>query len=232
MTMATGICWLDLGLVDYGAAFARQEELHRRRLAGQVPDIILFQENFPVITIGRAGSDEHLLISRESLGQRGIGLYNVSRGGDITYHGPGQLVISPILHLKERVSNVHCYVRLIEQVVIDLLAGYGIIGRRVEGASGVWVGEKKIAALGIAVRHGVTQHGVAINVNPDLAYFNYIVPCGLKNRGVTSLAALGVPFPSVLQVRDEFLREFSRVFAVEVGAANISCEVNSKWQSK
>lgn len=220
--MADRVAWLDLGLTEYLAAFALQEELHRRRAAGELPDVILFQENFPVITIGRSGSEENLLVSRDFLEQRGIALHRVSRGGDITYHGPGQLVISPILRLQERSDTVHDYARLLERIVIDLLAGYGVTGRREAGASGVWVGDRKIAALGIAVSQGVTMHGVAINVSPDLACFNYIVPCGLKNRGVTSLAAEGGPPPSLARVRDDFLSGFSRVFAVRIESENFS----------
>ena len=109
-------------------------------------------------------------------------LRRVSRGGDVTYHGPGQLVISPILKLREMALGVHQYLRLLEQVVINLLAIYGINGNRVDGASGVWLGDKKIAAVGIAVKSGITQHGVAINVCPDLSYFDYIVPCGLHQQ--------------------------------------------------
>lgn len=221
MTVAGRVVWLDLGLTEYLAAFAVQEELHRRRAAGELPDVILFQENYPVITIGRSGAAENLLVSREFLAQRGIALHHVSRGGDITFHGPGQLIISPILRLQDRADTVHGYARLLEQVVIDLLAGYGVAGRRETGASGVWVGNRKIAALGIAVSQGVTMHGVAINVSPDLACFGYIVPCGLKDRGVTSLAAEGGPPPPLTRVRDDFLSGFARVFAVRTDNENI-----------
>ncbi len=221
MTTPGHVRWLDLGLVGYEEAFKVQETLHWRRRNGQEQDFLLFQENFPVITIGKSGSEDHLLISREILAQNGIGVLSVSRGGDITYHGPGQLVVSPILLLKDFVQGVHQYVRLLEQVAINLLARYGVIGQRVEGASGVWVGDKKIAAIGIAVKHGVTQHGLALNINPDLSHFNLIVPCGIKDKGITSFGALGVPVTSLQQVRDDFIREFSLMFGVQMDEANI-----------
>lgn len=221
MTAPIHVRWHDLGFIGYEEAFAVQETLHWRRLNGQEQDFLLFQENFPVITMGRSCSEEHLLVSREMLAQNGIDVLHTSRGGDITYHGPGQLVVSPILRLKDHVRGVHQYVRLLEQVVINLLPGYGVIGQRLEGASGVWVGDKKIAAVGIAVKHGVTQHGVAINVNPDLSHFNLIVPCGIKNKGITSFRALGVPVANLQQVRDDFLREFSINFSVQMDEASI-----------
>lgn len=216
--------WLDLGLVSYEAAFAVQETLHWRRRNGLEQDFLLFQENFPVITIGKSGSEKHFLVSREILAQQGISILYVSRGGDITYHGPGQLVVSSLLRLKDHVQGVHQYVRLLEQVVINLLAKYGVVGQRLERASGVWVGNKKIAAIGIAVKHGLTQHGVAINVNPDLAHFNWIVPCGIKDKGVTSLSELGVPITHLRQVRDDFLYEFSIIFGVQMNKASIDVE--------
>jgi len=208
------IAWVDLGLVGYDEAFAVQTALHLRRRHEEGPNIILFQENFHVITLGRSASAEHLLASPQLLAERSITVRDVSRGGDISYHGPGQLVISPILKLSDLVQGVHQYVRMLEQVVINLLAVYGIRAGRVEGASGVWVGNKKIAALGIAIKHGITQHGVAINVCPDLSCFDLIVLCGLKDKGVTSLQALGVAVPTLQEVRDCFLHEFARVFAI------------------
>jgi len=210
------LAWMDLGIIGYDEAFAIQTALHLRRRNEAGPNVILFQENFHVITLGRSASAEHLLASPRLLEERGVTVCSVSRGGDITYHGPGQLVISPIVKLSDLVQGVHQYVRQLEQVVIDLLAGYGVDSGRVEGASGVWVGDKKIAAVGIAVKNGIAQHGVAINVCPDLSYFDLIVPCGLKGKGVTSLKELGVPVPSLQQVRDNFLQEFSRIFAVQM----------------
>lgn len=207
--------WMDLGLIGYDEAFAIQTALHQRCKESEGLGTILFQENFHVITFGRWACVENLLVSRETLQQRGVTLRSVSRGGDVTYHGPGQLVISPIFKLREMELGVHQYVRLLEQVVINLLATHGINGIRVDGASGVWLGDKKIAAVGIAVRSGITQHGVAINVCPDLSYFDFIVPCGLRNRGVTSMQAQGAGVVGLQPIRDLFLCEFSTVFEVE-----------------
>ncbi len=220
--------WHDLGFVGYEEALAVQELLHWRRWNGKEQDFVLFQENFPVVTIGRSGSEKHILASRELLAQKGIAMLQVSRGGDVTYHGPAQLVISPILYLKQHVRSVHQYVRLLEQVVINLLAGYGVQAQRLEGASGVWVGDQKIAAIGIAIKHGVTQHGVAINVNPDLSHFNFIVPCGIKDKGITSLKALDAPVASMQRVRDDFIREFSVIFGAQMcESINIEHEVKT-----
>ncbi|HWR39462.1 MAG TPA: lipoyl(octanoyl) transferase LipB [Patescibacteria group bacterium] len=215
------ILWLDLDRVEYGAAFAVQETLYQRcREQGQ--DILLFQENHPVITLGRSASDEHITAPREQLLRAGIAVRQVSRGGDVTYHGPGQLVISPILHLKEYVRTVHEYVRQLEQVMLNLLTLYGFDGQRIAGASGVWVGEKKVAAIGIAVRHGITQHGMAINVHPDLRHFEYIIPCGIQDKGVTSLQELGAGTLTLEQVRNDFLAEFSRHFGVGLMARTVN----------
>jgi lipoyl(octanoyl) transferase len=226
--MSDPIEWLDLGLVGYHEAFAVQEMLHDRRRNSQGHDILLFQENFPTITIGKSGSEEHVLADHHKLAAQGINVVYVSRGGDVTYHGPGQLVISPILQLKNRVQGVHQYVRFIEQVVINLVAKYGILGQRIEGASGVWVSDKKVAALGIAVRNGITQHGVAINVAPNLSHFNMIIPCGIKDKGVTSLQELDVCVTDLQQVRDDFISEFSNVFQVKVTKGDINEGVKYK----
>ncbi len=217
-----GLEWIDLGLIAYDEAFAFQAALHERRCRNQSPDTIIFQENFHTITFGRAASTEKLLISRETLQQRGVVVRSVSRGGDATYHGPGQLVISPVIELEKRALGVHRYVRLLERTVIGVLAGYGIKGQRAAGASGVWLGDKKIAAVGIAVKSGVTQHGIAINVCPDLSCFDYIIPCGLPDKGATSIEAQGAGVVCLKEVRDKFLCEFSAVFEVEVKEASCS----------
>jgi len=218
LTNPVRIEWMDLGLIGYDEAFAVQTELYERRLRNECPGTILFQENFHVITFGRWASEDNLLVSRDTLQRNGVSVRNVSRGGEVTYHGPGQLVISPILKLERMAIGVHKYMRRLEQVVINLLAAWGIAGKRAPGASGVWIGNRKIAAVGIAVKSGITQHGVAVNVCTDLSYFDTIVPCGLRNRGVTSMKAQGAGGDlSLRQVRDRFLYEFSNLFEVEVG---------------
>ena len=183
--------------------------------------MIIFQECYPVITIGKSGSEAHLLLSKEELSKKGIDVLYSSRGGDITYHGPGQLIVSPVLYLKEYTKSILLYLRLLEQAVINLLVGYGVVGVRMDGLSGVWVKDKKIASVGIAIKNGVTQHGVAINVNPNLSHFDFIIPCGLKNAGITSLHDLNISILKLHQVRDDFLREFAVLFDVFIDKKGI-----------
>lgn len=204
--------WLDLGLIGYRKAYAIQEKIHQGCCRDEFGDTLLFQENYPVITLGKSSSEDNLLLSRDLLAQKGIEVLNVDRGGDITYHGPGQIVISPVLHLKKYVPGVHQYVRSLEQIVINILENYNIHGHRIEGASGVWVGEEKIAAVGIAIRHGITMHGIAINVQPDLSHFQYIVPCGIKDRGITSLKKSGIRYTDLSEIREGFIVEFNKIF--------------------
>jgi lipoyl(octanoyl) transferase len=212
--------WIDLGRIAYRPAFAFQEKLHAQRLAGTTGDVILFQENDPVITMGRTGGNDNVLVTEAELQRRGIEVVEVNRGGDVTYHGPGQLVVSPIIRLHDRLDSIRRYLRQLEAVVINLLANYGIAGDRIEGESGVWVGNDKIAAVGIAIRNGITLHGTAINIHPDLSHFSLIVPCGLGHRGVTSLHELGVTHSSLPQVRNDFLSAFSAVFEAPVVASH------------
>jgi lipoyl(octanoyl) transferase len=180
----------DLGRMGYAAAFALQRELVARRQAGEIPDQFLVVEHPHVITLGRNGHMENLLASRDVLERSGIAFECTDRGGDITYHGPGQVVGYPILSLKEWKRDVVAYVRGLEQVLIDTLAEFGVAGERVGGCTGVWVGGRKVAAIGVHISRWVTSHGFALNVDTDLRYFQYIVPCGLT-RPVTSLRELG-----------------------------------------
>lgn len=219
--MAHPLDWIDLGRVGYEAAFALQLHLHALRRADEIADTILIQENPPVITLGRSASEANILRPREELQKLGVSVVEVSRGGDVSYHGPGQLVVSAIMRLRERVSSIHEYLRLIEQVVMDTLSGYGIQAERVDGASGVWSHGRKIAAVGIAISHGVTLHGLAVNVDPDLSHFELIRPCGLENTGVTSIAALTGSDPGMMDVRDRLLGEFGRVFESPVRPSGV-----------
>ncbi len=210
--------WLDVGLSDYDEAFALQTRLHSEVARRERDDVMLFQENYPVITAGQSADFEHLLWSEERLRNEGIALREVSRGGDITCHCPGQLVISPILHFREYdgIATVHDYLRALEETVIRLLAGFGIEAARREGMSGVWVGNEKLAAVGVAVSHSVTLHGVSINVNADLRCFEPIVACGLHGMGVTSLEKQGVHGLTLAEVRDAWLERFREVFGAHV----------------
>ena len=203
---------LDLGRMDYREAYAIQEDIHQACYENRIQDTILFQENNPIFTLGRNSHVDHLLRTKEELSQLGIDVEQVDRGGDITYHGPGQLVISPILHLKDYSISVHQYLRNLEETVIRLLHKHNIDGQRIAGSSGVWVGQEKIAAVGIAIQHGITRHGVSINVCPDMTHFSYIIPCGIRDKGVTSLKKLGVKIEDMNQFKADYLEEFNAVF--------------------
>ena len=180
----------DLGLLRYAEALERQSQFVDLRKSGAISDQLIIVEHPHVVTMGRNGRQENLLAAPELLARSGIDFYETDRGGDVTYHGPGQIVGYPILDLREWKRDVHAYVRAIEQVIIDALAGFGILAGREAGATGVWTGEGKIAAIGVHISRWVTSHGFALNVDTDLNYFQYIVPCGLT-RPVTSMRKLG-----------------------------------------
>jgi lipoyl(octanoyl) transferase len=181
----------ELGRIRYGDALAIQQQLAANRKQGLVPDHLLLLEHPHVITMGRNGHAENLLASDDVMARSGIEYFPTDRGGDVTYHGPGQLVGYPILDLRDWKRDVGAYVRALEQSIIDTLADYGIEAGRIPKLTGVWVGERKIAAIGVHLSRWVTSHGFALNVSTDLSYFQYIVPCGLT-KPVTSMAALGV----------------------------------------
>jgi lipoyl(octanoyl) transferase len=204
----------DLGRTGYAEAFERQRELVEQRKRGEIPDQLLFVEHPHVITFGRNGGRSNLLATQETLARSGVELHESDRGGDITYHGPGQIVCYPIFDLREWKRDVVAYVRALEQVIIDALAGWNIEGGRVNGATGVWVDGAKIAAIGVHISRWVTSHGFALNVTTDLDYFRLIVPCGLT-KPVTSMAALGCA-ASREDVQAALAREFSRHFGLEI----------------
>jgi lipoyl(octanoyl) transferase len=197
----------DLGFVSYADALAIQKDLVEQRKQQLVPDQLLIVEHPHVITQGRNGHAENLLASEEILNRAGIALHATDRGGDITYHGPGQIVGYPIFDLREWKRDVVAYVRAIEQVIMDSLAEFGIEATRLEGCTGVWVKGKKVAAIGIHISRWVTSHGFALNHTTDLSYFQYIVPCGLT-KPVTSMRELGSTVG-----RDEVTAALARNFA-------------------
>lgn len=179
-----------LGLVGYSEATALQAELVRQRRGAEIPDTLLLLEHPHVITLGSAGQTEHVLATPEERTARGIELFPSGRGGDVTYHGPGQLVGYPILDLKPDRCDLHRYLRDLEEVLIRALDDLGLAARRVPGLTGAWIEDRKIAAIGVRVSSGwITSHGFALNVEPDLTYFGSIVPCGIRDHGVTSIAA-------------------------------------------
>jgi lipoate-protein ligase B len=213
---------VDLGRLEYAAAYRLQEQLRARRIAGEIEDVVLLVEHDPVFTLGRRATGNHLLADETRLAQEGIAVHETNRGGDITYHGPGQLVGYPILDLRALRQSVHGYVRNLEEVLIRTVADYGVAAGRIEGLTGVWVGNEKIAAIGVAIRHWVSMHGFALNVAPNLAHFDLIVPCGIADKGVTSLAKVlcnrggaSVPAPSIAEVKPVLTRNFGEVFGLD-----------------
>jgi lipoyl(octanoyl) transferase len=216
----------ELGRIGYGEALQLQERLVAARKRGEVPDQLLLLEHPHVITLGRNGDMKNLLASEDVLRRAGVEFHPTDRGGDITYHGPGQLVGYPIMDLREWKRDVGAYVRGVEQALIDTLAGYGIAAGRIAGLTGVWTGERKVAAIGVHISRWVTSHGFALNVRTDLSYFEYIVPCGLT-KPVTSMAQLGVR-ASVEEVGRAFARHFGRVFDCEIVTASEASMVPRK----
>ncbi len=207
-------CLRELGRMPYAEALALQQDLVARRKQGLVADQLLLVEHPHVITVGRNGHMENVLAGEDVLGRAGISFYPTDRGGDVTYHGPGQLVGYPILDLREWKRDVAAYVRAIEQALIDTLADYGIAAGRIPKLTGVWVGERKIAAIGVHISRWVTSHGFALNVATDLSYFQYIVPCGLT-KPVTSMEALGVR-AGLEDVGRTLAGHFGRIFDCEI----------------
>lgn len=206
-----------LGLMPYADALALQERLVEQRAADVIADRLLLLEHPPVITLGRNSRRQHVLVSDAELVERGVELFECGRGGDVTYHGPGQLVAYPIIDLKPDRCDLHRYVRDLEQVMLCLFASYGVQGHVIPGKTGVWVErpglpEAKIGAIGVRVSRWITSHGVALNVGTDLRHFDLIVPCGLAGSRVTSLAQLLPHVPSLDDVARRFALEFGRVF--------------------
>lgn len=202
---------LDRGPVAYGEIWALQREALRLRQNGLIPDVLMLVEHQPVVTLGRSADRAHVFLPRDALAARGIALFEVERGGSATYHGPGQLVGYPIMDLCAVGADVGRFVRMLEGTVIDTLATFGITASRRYGYPGVWVGEAKICALGIAVKRRVTMHGFALNVAADLDGFKVINPCGL-DRPVTSMAALlGRPV-DLAAVRAVYAGQFAAAF--------------------
>lgn len=202
-----------LGRVPYGEALELQAELVKERRAGEIPDTLLLLEHPHVLTLGSGWHPENVLVSAEERAERGIELFETGRGGDVTYHGPGQLVGYPILDLKPDRCDLHLYLRDLEEVLIGVLADFGLRAGRKEGLTGVWVEDRKLAAIGVRVSSGwITSHGFALNVSTDLSFFGTIVPCGIREHGVGSIAGeLGRPV-AVREVEASVVARFERIF--------------------
>jgi lipoyl(octanoyl) transferase len=218
-------CWtIDLGLIGYAEAYALQKRVVAARKANAIDDVLLFCENPHVITQGRNGKREHLLASERVLQQKGVEYFETSRGGDVTYHGPGQIVGYPLLHLAAIKRDVVWYVRMLEEVMIRATADFGLRSYRVPGKTGIWIEvgatEEKLGAIGVHISRWVTSHGFAYNVSTDLRYFDLIVPCGIADRKATSLErALGRAV-SLPEARSHLEHHFSEVFGLQLVSAS------------
>ena len=201
----------DLGRMPYSAAWDLQRELVAQRKAGEIPDQLLFVEHPHVITLGRNADRENVLVSESERERLGIELRETDRGGDVTYHGPGQLLMYPILDLRDWKRDVVTYVRALEQVIIESVARLGVKAEPLAGCTGVWVGGAKLAAIGIHISRWVTSHGVALNVSPRMEYFNTIVPCGIQ-KPVTSLEKITGQVSDRETIIDLLTENFSKIF--------------------
>ena len=206
----TSLFFQDLGCLDYQVALGVQEQLVERKQRDPCADILLFVEHHHVYTLGRGGDESNVLAPQE------VPLYRTSRGGDVTYHGPGQIVVYPIIDLRSKLrKDVHRYVRNLEYTAMRTLKDFGLVAIRRPPFTGIWIGDKKIAAIGVAVRRCITFHGLALNVNTDLSYFDRIIPCGLTWADVTSMANELSSDQNFAKVRERFLHNFAEIFGYQ-----------------
>jgi len=202
----------DIRRTQYADAWMLQQRVHALRQSAALEDILLLTEHEHVYTFGKRSDDNHLLASEEELKSGGIDVFHIDRGGDVTYHGPGQIVGYPILDLNNYFLDVHRYLRSIEEVIIQTLAKFGILAGREKEMTGVWVQGEKIAAIGVKISRWITMHGFALNVNTDLSMFNRIIPCGIFHKGVTSMQrVLGYEVP-IQSVQKALVQSFAEVF--------------------
>jgi lipoyl(octanoyl) transferase len=212
-----------LGLVPYADGLELQRALVEDRKADRIPDTLLLLQHPHVVTIGvKKDGRAHIIATPEQLASRGVEVFETGRGGDVTYHGPGQIVGYPIIDLNPDRRDVHRYVRDLEQVMIQVCADYGLHAGRVKGFSGAWVGDAKIGAIGVRISRWITSHGFAFNVTTDIEFFNLIVPCGIADRGVTSLTQEAGRTPELRDVEDRVVEHFATVFERSVTPALMS----------
>ena len=210
-----------LGRMSYAEALELQRSVARDRITGAIPqDVLLLVEHPPVVTLGRSTKQKNVISSPEFLASKGVELFEVERGGDVTFHGPGQLVGYPIIDLKRHKQDLHWFLRQVEAALIQTLAAYGISGERSSGFTGVWTNNRKIASIGVHARDWVTWHGFALNVATDLSYFDFIVPCGIDGVTMTSiakeLAERRTPAPTMREVEDACSNAFADTFSLSV----------------
>jgi len=209
---------VDMGRVSYDEGLSFQEQTHNERVAGRTDDTIILLEHDPVITIGKSGGKEDLLVSEENISERGIAIRRVNRGGKITCHYPGQLVVYPIIDLSGYENDIHAFVYNLEEVIIRTLTDFGVVGERISKFRGIFVGNNKIAAIGVEVRNSVTMHGFAFNVVENWTLYSLFVPCGITDRGITSLESCIGPDAkfNMEMIRERVLRHFSDIFQKDI----------------
>ena len=203
----------DLGTIDYSKAYALQRD-HVHTLMQEGMQTLILCEHPPTLTLGRSSDEKHILLSQEELDERNVSVHHIDRGGDITLHAPGQLVVYPILDLANFGKDLRTYLHRLEQVAIDLLSGFGIVANRFPGQTGVWTEEKKIASIGIGVRKWVAFHGLAVNVNTDLGLFSMIKPCGLDVE-MTSIADVKKKVIDLIEVKEKIITSFCENFTLD-----------------
>ena len=207
--MGTSINILDLGRMSYNSAWDIQKNYHQKVLTGKVQDTLILVEHEPVYTLGKNANDNHLLQSASEE----IKVYRIERGGDITFHGPGQIVVYPILDLNRYIKSVSWYMRTLEKIIIDTLSDFKIKAELKDGLTGVWVGDEKIGAQGVRISRWVTMHGLALNVNTDLKYFDGIIPCGIFDYGVTSMEKLTGSKQDINKVKNTIIKYFNNILS-------------------
>jgi len=207
--------YTDLGLIEYSEAWELQKKIHQKRVEKRIDDVLLLLEHPHTYTLGKTAHKEHLIGSDEYLKEKNISVFEIDRGGDITYHGPGQIVGYPVISLTEWKEDSHKYLRALEQVIIDVLEEFEIDAGRNQKYTGVWIDDRKIAAIGIKISRWVTMHGFAFNIKPDLSLFHGIVPCGIKDKNVTSLLVEIKKEISIQSVKKMLLEKFVSVFEYE-----------------
>jgi len=230
---------VNLGPTDYQSAWDLQRTVFDLRACGRISDVLLLTEHKHVYTLGKGGDENHLLASRDELRRQGVDVFHIDRGGDVTYHGPGQLVGYPILDLTGYYSDVHRYLRDLEETIIRTLGEFSISAWRDPQFTGVWVGNDKVAAIGVKVSRWITMHGFALNVNTDLSFFDRIIPCGIFHKGVTSMERLLGTKTPLSDVEAAATREFARVFGVSARTASLEDIIhvntlrpeNTEWQA-
>ncbi len=206
------LTYCDLGLIDYKEAWDLQKVTFELRVQKKIPDIIFLLEHPHTYTLGKVADEKNLVSNKEYLEEKKISVYNIDRGGDITYHGPGQVVGYPIIDLNDWKNDTHKYLRALEEVIIRTCSYYGIAGIRDPKYTGVWIGDRKIAAIGVKISRWITMHGFAFNVNTDLSLFTGIIPCGIVDKEVISLKKELSRIVSISEVKEILLRNFVEVF--------------------